>query len=300
MKKIITVLFFIAVVSCADACPYCGCGNSNFWIGALPTFSNAFIGARYSYTDFKTDSGSQFSRDYFHTTEIWGGYRHGKWQGLLFVPFISIHKTGDDGAIDQSGLGDITLLVNYELFSRIQPATNDTKYFANTIYVGGGVKLPTGHSNVEVGDPDFTIGDFTNTPGTGSTDYLLNINHNLFFGANGLVTNVAYKINTTNSQGYRYGNRFYFNTSFFHSWTLGGVTVSPSAGVNLVKNGSNYFQGQEVQYSPGYLVNGMVGANLQWKKVGLILNGFMPVSQKLFEGLTQAQARLQAAVTFSF
>ncbi|MBS1978816.1 MAG: hypothetical protein JST46_15700 [Bacteroidetes bacterium] len=300
MKRTFLFALLLTVGSAAKACPYCGCGNSNFWIGALPTFSNGFVGFRHSYTYFKTDSGSQYSRDYFHTTEVWGGYKHGKWQAMVFVPYISIHKTSDDGVTDQSGVGDITILFNYEVFSKTTAVTDGKPYFANMIYIGGGIKLPTGKSNVNVSDPDFTVGDFTNTPGTGSTDFLLNLNHNLFFGSNGLVTNVAYKINTENSQQYRYGNRFYFNTSYFHTWPAGEVNFSPSLGVNMVFNSGNYFQGQEVLYSAGYLLNGMAGLNVQWKKVGLILNGFMPLSQNLFEGLTVAKARWQAAVTYSF
>lgn len=300
MKRILFLFSILLAGTQAEACPYCGCGNSNFWIGALPTFNNAFVGVRYSYTHFKTDSGSQYSRDYFHTTEVWGGYKHGKWQFMAFVPYLSIRKTSDDGTVNSSGIGDITVLVNYQLFSKTRPVSEQRRNFANMIWVGGGVKLPTGTSNVDVTDPDFTVGEFTNTPGTGSVDYLLNVNHNLYFGDNGLVTNVAYKFNTVNKQDYQYGNRFYFNTTYFHSWTAGAVTLSPTAGVNVVLNNSNYYLGQEVQFSSGYLVNGMIGLNAQWHKLGLILNGFAPVSQNLFHGLTVAKERVSAAITFSF
>src|SRR5579871_5812263 len=196
MKKLTLLLFLLfGTTTFLSACPYCGCGNSNFQIGVLPTFSNAFIGVRYSYSHFKTDSGSQFSRDYFHTAELWGGYKRGKFQVMAFIPYVSIHKRSDDGIINSSGLGDITLLGNYQLFSHSTPATDGRKYFAQALWVGGGIKLKTGQSSVPVGDPAFTVGDFTNTPGTGSTDYLLNVNHSLMRGNGGVVTNVAYKIN---------------------------------------------------------------------------------------------------------
>ncbi len=301
MKKFILLFLFIVGISTASrACPYCGCGNSNFQIGVLPTFSNAFVGVRYSYSYYKTDSGSQFSRDYFHTMELWGGFKKGKFQFMAFVPYIAVHKLSDDGVINSSGIGDITLLGNYQLFSKVTSVTEDKRYFGNVLWIGGGVKLPTGQSTVDVNDPDFTVGEFTNTPGTGSTDYLLNVNHSLFIGSSGLVTNIAYKINGKNNQDYQYGNRLYFNTAFFHSFTAGDYTIRPTAGLNVVMNAANKFQSQEVEFSSGYVLNGMMGVNVQRNKVGLLINGFAPISQDLFHGLTQAQERTSIALTYSF
>lgn len=300
MKKLLLSICMLVFVIACYACPYCGCGNSNFQIGVLPTFSNAFFGIRYSYSHFKTDSGSQYSRDYFHTTELWGGFKRGKFQVMAFVPYIAIHKLSDDGIVNTSGLGDITVLANYELYSHATKLSDGKPYLSNALWIGGGIKLPTGKSLVNVDDPDFTVGGFTDTPGTGSTDYLLNINHNLLFGDNGIVTNAAYKINTENSQHYRYGNRFFLNTAYFHTWTVGKFTFRPSAGLNLVMNAANHYQKQEVQYSAGYILNATGGVNVQVKKVGLLLNGFAPLSQDLFHGLTVAKERLSIAMTFSF
>ncbi|MBS1490730.1 MAG: hypothetical protein JSS93_09395 [Bacteroidetes bacterium] len=300
MKKILVIMLFVIYSAATQACPYCGCGNSNFQIGVLPTFSNAFVGVRYSYANFKTDSGSMFSRDYFHTTEVWGGYKRGKFQAMVFVPYISIHKNNDDGGVNSAGLGDITVLGNYLVFSKTTSVTDGKRYFGNVLWVGGGIKLATGQSKVDVTDHCFSVGDFTGTPGTGSTDYLLNLNHNLFWGSSGLVTNVAYKMNTNNNQQYRYGNRFYFNTAYFYSLAAGSFTIRPSAGVNFVVNSFNHYQAREIQQSAGYVLDGMVGINVQRNKIGLLMNGFMPVAQDLFHGLTQSKERASVALTYSF
>jgi len=293
MKKIFFSLLFVVFTSSIFACPYCGCGNSNFQIGVLPTFSNAFFGVRYTYSHFKTDSSSQFSSDYFHTAEFWGGYKIGKIQAMVFVPYISIHKNSDDGNSDANGLGDITALVNYQVFSKTKNRTN------NTVSVGGGVKFPTGKSLVDLNDPDFSIGEFSSTPGTGSWDYLLNANHNFALGNNGVVTNVAYRINTANPQQYRYGNRFYFNTVYYHAWNVGLFVFRPSLGLNLIANAKNHFQNEEVMYSNGYVLSGTAGVNVQRGKIGLLLNGALPVAQNIFEGLTKSKERLSVALTFS-
>lgn len=297
MKRIsLTVLFILFTISSMLACPYCGCGNSNFQIGVLPTFSNAFLGVRYTYAHFKTDSSSQFSRDYFHTTEIWGGYKVGKFQVMAFVPYLSIHKWSDDGDVNSSGFGDITLLGNYQLVSK----TNAASSRSHALWVGGGIKLPTGQSKVDTEDPGFTVGDFSSTPGTGSTDYLLNANHIILFGKNGVVTNLTYRINTKNDVDFKYGNRIYVNTAFFHSINAGQVVFRPTIGLNLVKNSVNKFQGQEIEGSDGYILNGMAGLNLQKGKFGLLLNEFLPLAQEIYHGLTQAKGRASVALTYSF
>src|SRR5271170_6250708 len=127
MKNSLSLIMLLLSISSVSACTYCGCGNSNFQLGVLPTYSNAFFGIRYTYSHFKTDSGSQYSRDYFHTTELWGGYKVGKFMVMAFVPYISIHKLSDDGDINSSGLGDITLLGNYQVYSKTRPGSDSKK-----------------------------------------------------------------------------------------------------------------------------------------------------------------------------
>jgi hypothetical protein len=300
MKKNILMVIFLFFSTASFACPYCGCGNSNFQIGVLPTYKNAFFGVRYTYAHFQTDSGSQYSRDFFHTTELWGGYKVGKFQLMAFVPYINVHKISDDGVIDTTGWGDITLLANYQLYSKTVNGSETKKTISNTLWAGGGIKLATGASNVDVNDPAFTVGDFSQSPGTGSTDYLLNVNHNLTFGNGGVVTNLAYRFNQVNAQEFQYGNRFYANSNYFYSFNAGLFIIRPLVGLNLVLNSANTFQGDKVENSDGYVLNGVGGVNIQKGKVGLLFNASAPVSENLYQGLTQFKERVSVALTYSF
>ena len=298
-------LFFSFLFSCFSvsaliACPYCGCGNSNFQLGVLPTYSNAFFGVRYTYSHFKTDSGTQYSRDYFHTTELWGGYKIGKVVVMAFVPYISIHKLSDDGDINSSGLGDITLLGNYQIYSKTRPVTDSKRTLSSAFWVGGGIKFHTGQSLVDINDPAFTVGDFSQTPGTGSTDYLLNVNHNLTIGNSGIVTNLAYRINTSNAQQFKYGNRVYATVNYYHSFPAGSIVIRPTLGISLVENGTNRFQDSSVIGSSGFIMVGTAGINLQRGSVGLIMSGGLPVAENLYHGLTQFKERASLALTYSF
>jgi hypothetical protein len=300
MKNSLSLIMLLLSISSVSACPYCGCGNSNFQLGVLPTYSNAFFGIRYTYSHFKTDSGSQYSRDYFHTTELWGGYKVGKVMVMAFVPFISIHKLSDDGDINARGLGDITILGNYMVYSKTRPGSDTKKILISVFWVGGGIKFHTGQSLVDINDPGFTVGDFSQTPGTGSTDFLLNVNHNLTYGKNGVVTNLAYRINTTNAQQFRYGNRVYATVNYYHSFSVGSFLIRPTVGASLVVNGTNHFQDAPVIGSSGYILVGMAGVNVQRGKVGIMMNGGLPVAEDLYHGLTQFKERASVALTYSF
>lgn len=301
MKKSLLLLIFCALLTfTARACPFCGCGNSNFQIGLVPSFNKGFIGIRHTYSSFKTDSGSQFSRDRFYVTELWGGYNLGKFQVMAFVPYVAINKQSDDKPTVTQGIGDITALGLYQVLNTNSGPLNEKGLVVrNQLWAGGGVKLHTGQSAVDLSDPSFTVGEFSGTPGTGSTDVLFNINHLLLVNKQGLVTNLAYRLNTNNSQQYRYGNRFYASTAYFYDWKLDHVDIRPTAGLNFVSNGQNSFQDQAIANSNGYVLTGSVGVNVQYGKVGLLVNGFKPVSQSLFNGLTKLNDRVSVALTLS-
>jgi hypothetical protein len=303
MKRLFLSFLAVLFSTCfIFACPFCGCGNSNFQVGILPTYSNAFVGVRYTYTHFNTLShdGTQFSHDYFHITELWGGYKIGKVQVMAFLPYVTSHKSNDDGIINENGIGDVLILTNYQIFSNTHANSKTEKPFSNTLWLGGGIKFHTGQSQADTGDPDFTVGDFSSTPGTGSTDYLLNATHNLIMGNSGIATDIAYRINTANPQQFQYGNRIYINTAYFHSWIIGQVEIRPSIGLNLVANETNHYQDQAIADSHGYVLSGKAGINLQRGMIGLVVDGVLPLAQNLFDRQTRFQSRASTSLTFSF
>ncbi len=120
MKKIFLLYCFLSIsFTGLFACEICGCGTGNFYMGLLPNFKSKFIGIRYSYLHYQTQlaaDNTQFSNDYYKTTEIWSGWNIGnKWQVLAFIPYRFNKKISDDGVKETNGLGDISLLANYQL-----------------------------------------------------------------------------------------------------------------------------------------------------------------------------------------
>lgn len=303
-KRLFFILFCAGAWVTTLACPFCGCGNSYFQVGILPMYSHGFVGLRYSYSQFSAigagQYAGQFSRDYYHSTELWGGYQVGRFQFMAFVPYMSIHELSDDGTRDYNGVSDMTVMGGYNVLSSLQHNSEGIATGSENLWVGAGIKLPTGKSQVDVTNPSFTVGDFASTPGTGSTDFLLSAMHSALFGKNGVVTNVVYRINTKNDQGFRYGNRLYLNSALFHSFEAGTIGIRPSVGANLVVNSLNTFEGQHVDGSNGYILSGLVGLNLQHKKLGFLVNGFLPLAQDQYHGQTHLQGRASVSLTYSF
>jgi hypothetical protein len=299
---LIGVILLFLVTTSSSACEICGCSNSNFQIGLLPAFNKGFFGYRYSYSRFSSsvrNEPSEFSRDYYQTMELWGGYNVKRFQFMAFVPYVFSRKVSDDGETKTNGLGDVMFLVNYKILGSTTMSKNESTTIRHEVYFGGGIKLPTGVNKIDPLDPDFNIGDFNSQAGTGSVDYMINMTYNLLWNNSGIVTNGAYRINTPNSQDYRFGNRSYLNVAYFYTFTASGTKVKPNVGLNYQHNSINRFQGEEVENSNGYALNSTIGVNILRKKIGFNAMTFIPVSQNSYDGQTKLKSRFLVGVTFS-
>jgi hypothetical protein len=286
----------------AHACEICGCGHSNFQIGLLPTFNKGFVGYRYSYSRFNSSvkhEPSEFSHDYYQTMELWGGYSHKKIQMMAFLPYVFSKKISDDGQTQNNGLGDLMILINYKIFSFNHLTKNEKTTVLHELYLGGGAKLPTGRSKINVSDPEFNIGDFNSQAGTGSVDYMLNATYNFLWNNNGIVTNVAYRINTSNNDDYKFGNRTYLSSAYFYTFTKEKSKLRPNVGINYQSNSVNKFQDLKVEDSNGYNLNATVGINIIRKKIGFNAMTFIPMTQDNYDGQTKLKSRFLVGVTFS-
>jgi hypothetical protein len=304
MKKHIVLLFIYSLINfSADACEICGCANGNFQIGLLPNFTKGFLGIRYNYSRFHSvvrDEPAEFSRDQYQSIELWGGYNFKKFQVMAFAPYLFSQKVTDDGTINSSGVGDFTMLLNYKVLSATKLVNNEKTTLRNELYFGGGVKLPTGVNKVDPADPEFNLGDFNSQAGTGSFDFIVNATHNLMWNNSGVVTNIAYRINTANKQEYKFGNRTFLSTAYYYTFTKSKVKIKPSVGVNYQANSINRFNGEAVEQSNGYNFNSTIGMNVLRGKVGVNAMTFIPVTQNNFDGQTKLKSRFLLGVTYSF
>ncbi len=266
------IILFLSVSTVSYGCEICGCANSNFQIGLLPNFSNGFAGFRYSFSRFESRMKSdpeEFSHDFYQSMDLWGGYNFKKIQVMAFMPYIISRKESDEGITNTKGLGDLMLLVNYQILASTALSKNEKATVRHELYLGGGIKLPTGVNQVDVANPDFNIGDFNSQAGTGSVDYMLNATHNLMWNNSGVVTNIAYRINTANQDDYRFGNRTYLNSSYYYTFSKSEMKIKPNVGINFQHNDINHFEGSTIENSNGYAFNSTLGVNLLTQKNGV-------------------------------
>ena len=303
MKKFVlaTAIVFLSIHT-VSACEICGCGLGNYYIGLLPQFRHHFFGLRYQYRQFKTviaDDPTQFSRDNYKTVELWAGWNIGKkWQVLAILPYNYVHQVSDDGVTNKQGIGDIAVMVNYKIFDK-SLAIAKNKSFAQQLWFGIGLKLPTGNFNIDATDPALVSIANTQT-GTASTDFMLNAIYNIRINKIGVNSSLSYKLNTTNKDKYYFGNKF--SASSFASYTLNvkKLAIVPNIGVLYETTAANKLDKQKVAQTGGNLLTTAAGLELSFKKFTVGTNVQLPLSQKFASGQTKMKVQGMMHVTFAF
>ncbi|MFI5132749.1 MAG: hypothetical protein ACHQEB_00360 [Chitinophagales bacterium] len=302
MKKII-ILFSIVILSfSANACEICGCGLGNYYIGIMPQFSHRFFGVRYQFSSYRTqlaNDPTQFSKDFYQTVELWSGWNIGKrWQVLAFVPFNFNHQHSDEGIHTTSGSGDIAVLGNYKLLDNISKNGNN-KTVSQQLWAGAGLKLPTGKFHIDPTDPDIAAAANSQI-GSGSADIILNAMYNIHISKLGISANANYKINTTNKENYKFGNRASVNSFIYYSIPAPAVkaVITPNFGLLFQHSAANELQNNKVALTGGNLLMAAPGVEISFNKITVGLNTQLPVAQNFAEGQTKLKAKGMLHITF--
>jgi hypothetical protein len=301
-KKIISISVLALLFSLGvRACPICGCGSGNLYMGLLPDFKYHFIGFRYHYTQYHTQlvsDPSQYSTNYYNSIEFWGGMRVSKkLQLLAFIPYYENKQIDDDGVSKTHGLSDMTIMGQYQVYQTANPARKRNALIQQ-LWIGGGVKLPTGAFNADMLDSNTTVADINAQIGTGSVDFLLNGMYTLSVRNFGINLSANYKINTINDQYYKFGNKFTSNLIGFYHMNLGMNSITPNVGVGYENVATNSFQNKDVKFTGSRIVTGIVGVEVDFGKVGVGINGQIPIAQNFAEGQTKMQFSGMMHVTY--
>ena len=302
MKKIFIAVILIIAVNSSYACNICGCGGGNTYMGLMPNFKNHFFGLRYNYASFHTqllNDPTQFSNNYYNSVEVWGGINISqKFRVMGFVPYYINKQVDDDGIMSKNGLGDITLIAQYQFFHSFSLLPNH-KSMEQQLWLGGGIKAPTGSFKQNPNDTTTTVADINAQLGTGSTDFILNGLYSIRVGSYGLNLSANYKFNTLNSDHYQYGNKFTANAIAYYRFNNKRNTITPNAGLGYETVKGNRLNGTEVQFTGSHVTTGLVGLEFNFSSVGIGLNAQIPIQQSFAEGQTTMKMRGMAHITFT-
>jgi len=301
MKKYIITIILISTFTTANACEICGCGLGNYYIGLMPQFHKHFIGLRYQYRNFHTimaDDPTQFSRDFYKTTELWGGFNVGKrWQVIALLPYNFVHQVSDDGVKNNQGIGDIALMANYKILD-VNSVNANNKVLSQQLWIGVGVKLPTGKFDIDATDPALVALANTQT-GTASTDFMMNAMYNVRINKFGINTSASYKMNTPNKDQYGYGNKFTANSLLYYALNKRKVGIMPNLGVQFETSGVNRLVSQKIDMTGGHLLSSAAGLEISFKQFTVGGNVQLPLAQQYSGGQTAAKARGMLHLTFA-
>jgi hypothetical protein len=304
MKKI-AILFFITIILSStklQACDICGCGVNNFYIGILPQFNHKFFGVRYHFNSFNThltSDATQYSKDFYQTVEFWGGWNVSKRiQVLAFVPVNFNHQNSDEGVSNLKGLGDVMLLANYKLFD-INSVNGNNKVFSQQLWIGGGIKLPTGKFEIEENDPE--IASIANRQiGSGSVDVLLNAMYNVRIDKFGINTTANYKINSDSKNEFGFGDKFSASSFVFYPLQSSKTVISPNLGLLYEHTRPSELRNSKIDLTGGSILQGSVGAEISYNKITVGFNAQLPIAQNFAESQTKAKVKGMAHVSFAF
>ncbi len=280
-KKLILSLTAIILLLRTSACDICGCNMSGLYFGFLPMYKSHFIGLRYSQAMFKAyiDNDDfyfedEFSTDTYRRMEVIGRFSlSDKLQVRYILPYVMNEMNGSHQNVNSSGFGDPVLMAYYNPFNT---GSDFTRTIMHTLLVGVGVKLPLGEYDKQdqgaLINPNFQLG-------SGSLDYVLGLNYTARHNAFGLNIESSYKLNTANSDDYRFGNQMNTSANLFYYVETPRLAILPFGGVYYERAAQHTLREIIEANTGGDAWLGTVGVQLFRNKWMVNLQYQTPISQ---------------------
>ena len=307
MKKLLIISSILCCSLQSIACDICGSGAGGGYMGLLPGFRKRFISCRYLQNGTVSHLGANGASTYltsyetFRIAEAWGAFNIGtKFRVAAFVPLNSMERNNGSGHFTKSGLGDISVIGYYQLFNS-QRGEEERKGLVQSAWIGAGVKLPTGKYNPA--EKNITASQQNSFQlGTGSTDFSVHGMYDIRLKDAGINVNTSYKLNTANTYGYKYGNKFTLNMLGYYKIRLSkSISIAPNTGVLYEQSAKDEkVKGISVWETGGHSLMGTAGLEVALGRIGLGANYQTPLQQQLGEGKIKARDRGMVYVSFSF
>lgn len=175
--------------------------------------------------------------------------------------------------------------------------TSANKVLIQSMRVSIGLKLPTGkykmNGNISSSQL-FTLG-------TGTLDFNLGGVYEARLQNTGINLSANMKINSSNKDAYKYGNKFQFNAQVYQKIFINSnFSIAPNAGLQFEKNRKDVDKQEIVDISGGNLLNGSVGAELKMKNLLVGFNYQSPMSQNIGNSMISARDRSMIHLSYLF
>lgn len=302
MKKIFVLglIAALAISPAVRACDICGCGVGNFNPHMFPHLAKSFLSFGYNYRYFKThlhDGTGEENTEYYHTFQIAGQFSPiKKMQVIAALPFQMNRQDGVHGFKSLNHLGDAVVLSNYRFIDAFTGKQNQVRH---TFLAGVGVKLPTGKSSYNH-DNESQVHNANFQAGSGSTDFMFNSSYNLRVKQWVMSAGATYKINGSNSESYRFGDRLLGLAQAKYIKDFGRFSLIPNAGLTFEKLEMDKSHGISVDHTGGYTFQATTGMdinNRNWA-VGFVYQ--RPIVQDLAAGHIHAMPGFNLHLSYSF
>jgi hypothetical protein len=288
MKKILLLFILISSIT-SQACEVCGGGAGNYNPFLYPYLSKNFAGVHYMSRTYHTHSAEgQSTHSSYNTYMASAQFSISpKWQVITLLPWQQLRWSNGKESVSKSGMGDISFLATYKLFDR-------QALIRQTVFLSAGLKLCTGDysGNQQQIDPSFQLG-------TGSTDFLMNGSYRIAINKWIVNTVASYKINTTNSSDYRFGNILTLGSTVAYSKSFNLISLAPYLQIIREKQFRDRSSGKTIENTGGSDLYTGIGADLSIKK--LTFGGcYQFVAKEVAHGEFNANPRLTFRTVLMF
>lgn len=302
MQRCSFIFFFLMFYGSGFACDLCNC-----YLTITPNDHKNAVGFRYRFSGYEGTGDHQMlmakilhggggnTTEEYNTHEMWGRfYPIPKIQLEFVIPF-RYNRLIEEGASPKTvyGIGDLIVLTHYELLSTF-PKGPDA--FKHRLYVGGGVKMPTGDYTKKI---DGVIDPHLQT-GTGSLDFMLSTLYLVKYKSTGAKASINYSLNNKNRNDFSFANRLNLSTAIFYQINLGDMIWMPSLGLYYEQAKEDIQDKVALVNTGGKMLLGSFGSDLYYKDYSLNVSYQEPLRQSVATGQPENQGRFIIGLTYSF
>jgi hypothetical protein len=284
------ILIFLFFQKELNACDVCGGAMSLNYNSLMPNINSHYFGLRYRNVNFTSYHNNTNSKafDFIQSIEGVGTYKlSNKFNVNASIPILLINREeADKTPTNLMALGDVQLMVNAIVLNN----EDEIRKLKHQLRFAFGVKLPTGPYQLV---DNFSTLYAAMQPGTGSFDFLSGFNYTIRYQKFGAMADLNSRWNTSNPNGYQFGNRHASGLKLFYWQTLKNWNVIPNIGILFEKLERDQHPTDLIQQTGGHMFFNNFGVDLFYKKTALNILFGLPLLQNLNQNQTQTGLRFQ-------